>query len=77
MCDKASKNGTAEGGVPGGSSPGDCWESQGEWLRVQGASLSQLKFRFQRLERNGTLDTPWNLIFNPLSVYLLFCQGRP
>lgn len=35
------------------------------------------EFRFQRLEGNGTPDAARNLMFNPLSVYLLSCQECP
>lgn len=47
-------------------------------LQAQGGSvLSQPKFRSRRLGVHGTPDTPWTLIFNPLSVYLLSREGRP
>lgn len=75
-------NRAAERECPGGTSleEGECTSSPSRRSepRAQGGSvLSQLKFRFQRPEGNGTPETPWNLIFNPLSVYLLACQGRP
>lgn len=75
-------NRAAECECPRGMSleEGECTSSprRSSEPRVQGRSvLSQLKFRFQRPEGNGTPETPWNLIFNPLSVYLLACQGRP
>lgn len=52
-----------------------CWQARAE--RQGGSLLSRLKFMFQRPEGNGAPEAPWNLIFNPLSVYLLSCQGRP
>lgn len=46
-------------------------------LQAQGGSvLSQPKFRSRRLGVHGIPDTPWTLIFNPLSVYLLSREGR-
>lgn len=47
-------------------------------LGAPGGSLaSQLKPRFQRPEGNGTAEAPWDLMFNPLGVCLLSCQGHP
>ena len=71
-------NRPAEGECPGGPNlEGECAGSprRSSEPRAQGGSV--LKFRFQRPAGNGTPETPWNLIFNPLSVYLLACQGRP
>ena len=68
----------AEGECPGGLNlEGECAGSprRSSEPRAQGGSV--LKFRFQRPAGNGTPETTWNLIFNPLSVYLLACQGRP
>lgn len=83
VCNKALRSRAAEGRSPRWTELSRvemCWEScgqrQAQGTRRPPSVTAEVCFR-ERLEGNGAPDATWNLMFNPLSVYLLSCRGCP